>query len=71
MRVILGLLGNSQNRGSSPWDVMAEVLQLIGGLDRWVVYLAVGRRQPLARYAIGEVFRFARKLSRSCGLLEG
>ena len=51
MRVSLGLLGNSQNGGASPWDVVAVVLQVIGGWNSWIMYPAVGRSQPLARRA--------------------
>jgi hypothetical protein len=39
MRVSFSLLTDSQNDGASPWDVVAIVLQVVGAMDRLIVYL--------------------------------
>src|SRR5271157_4174108 len=51
MRVSFSLLTDSQDDGASPWDVVAIVLQVVGTMDRLVMYLAEGgsKRHPLGR----------------------
>ena len=51
MRVSFSLLTDSQDDGASPWDVVAIVLQVVGAMDRLMMYVAEGgsKRHPLGR----------------------
>src|SRR5271165_2168787 len=67
LRVSFSLLTDSQNDGASPWDVVAIVLQVVGAMDRLIMYLAVGgsKVHPPGRSASDEVLVFAPEFSRS------
>ena len=66
MRVSFSLLTDSQDDGASPWDVVAIVLQVVGAMDRLMMYVAEGgsKRHPLGRSAADEVLVFAPEFSR-------
>lgn len=53
MRVSFSLLTDSLNDGASPWDVVAIVLQVVGAMDRLMMYVVVGwsKRHPVGRSA--------------------
>jgi hypothetical protein len=70
MRVSFSLLTDSQDDGASPGDVVAIVLQVVGAMDRLMMYVAEGgsKRHPLGRSAADEVLIFAPEFSRSLGL---
>ena len=67
MRVSFSLPIDSQDDGASPWDVVAIVLQVVGAMDRLMMYVAEGgsKRHPLGRSAADEVLVFAPEFSRS------
>ena len=72
MRVSFRLLTNSQDGGASPWDVVAIVLQVVGAMDRLMMYVAEGgsKRHPLGRSAAHEVLVFAPEFSRSSVMVQ-
>jgi hypothetical protein len=72
MRVSFSLLTDSQHDGASPWHVVAIVLEVVGAMDRLVMYVAEGgsKRHPLGRSAADEVLVFAPEFSRSRNLVQ-
>ena len=62
MRVSFSLLTDSQDDGASPWDVAAIVPQVVGTMDRLMIYVAEGgsKRHPLGRSDFDEVLVFAK-----------
>ena len=67
MGVSSSLLTDSQDDGASPWDVVAIVLQVVGAMDRLIMYVAEGgsKRHPLGLSAAEEILVFAPEFSRS------
>ena len=61
MRVSFSLLTDSQDDGASPWHVVAIVLEVVGAIDRLMLYVAVGgsKLDPFGRSAADEVLVFA------------
>jgi len=70
MRMSSGLLGNSLNRGGSPRDVAAIVLQEISRFGRWIAYPADGRPRPITPRAAIKALRLAWQFSRPYGHME-
>ena len=72
MGVSSSLLTDSQDDGASPWRVVAIVLQVVGAMDRLMMYLAEGgsKRHPLGRSAADEVLVFAPEFSFSSVLVQ-
>ena len=72
MRVRFGLLTDSQDDRASPWDVVAIVLQVVGAMDRLMMYVAEAgsKCHPLGRSAADEVLVFAPEFSRSRVLVQ-
>ena len=72
MRVSFSLLTDSQDDRASPWDVVAIVLQVVGAMNRLMMYLAKGgsKRHPLSRSASDEVLIFAPEFIRSRVLVQ-
>ena len=72
MGVSSSLLTDSPDDGASPWHVVAEVLHVVGAIDRLMMYVAKGgsKRHPLGRSAAHEVLVFAREFSRSSFLVQ-
>jgi len=70
--VSFSLLTHSQDDGASPWDVVPIVLQVVGSMDRLMMYVAEGgsNRHPLGRSAADEVLVFAPEFSRSRVLVQ-
>jgi len=66
------LLTDSQDERTSPWHVVAIVLQVVGAMDRLMMYVVEGgsKRHPLGRSAAHEVRVFAREFSRSSVLVQ-
>ena len=66
------LLTDPQDDGASPWHVVAIVLQVVGAMDRLMMYVVeVGsKRHPLGRSAAHEVLVFAQEFSRSSVLVQ-
>lgn len=64
MRVSFNLLTNSQDDGTSPWDVVAVGLQAVGTMDRLGTYLAEGgsKRHPLHRSEKGAGLFLSKRL---------
>ena len=71
MGVSSSLLTDSQDDGASPWHVVAIVLQVVGAMDRLMMYVTEGgsKRHPLGRSAAEEVLVFAPEFSRSSVLV--
>jgi hypothetical protein len=72
MGVSSSLLTDSQHDGTSPWHVVAKILEVVGAMDRLMRYVAerASKRHPLGRNAAHEVFCFAPKFSRSRVLVQ-
>jgi hypothetical protein len=72
MGVSSSLLTDSQDDGASPWRVVAIVLQVVGVMDRLMMYLAEGgsKRHPLGRSAADEVLVLAPEFSRPSVLVQ-
>ena len=66
------LLTDSQDDGASPWHVVAIVLQVVGAMDRLMMYVAEGgsKRHPLGRSAADEVLVVAPEFSRSSVMVQ-
>lgn len=66
------LFTDLQDGGASPWYVVAIILQVIGAMDRLVMYVAEGgsKRHPLGRRTAHEVLAFAPEFSRSFVLVQ-
>lgn len=72
MGVSSSLLTDSQDDGASPWHVVGIVLQVVGAMDRLMMYVAEGgsKRYPLGRSAAHEVLVFAPEFIRSSVLVQ-
>ena len=72
MRVSFSLLTDSQDDGASPWDVVAIVLQVVGAMDRLMMYVAEGgsKCHPLSGSAADEVLVLVPEFSRSRVLVQ-
>jgi hypothetical protein len=72
MWVSFSLPIDSQDDGASPWDAVAIELQVVGAMDRFMMYVADGgsKRHPLGRSAADEVFVFAPEFRRSSLLVQ-
>lgn len=72
MGVSSSLLTDSQDDGPSPRHVVAIVLQVVGAMDRLMMYVAEGgsKRHPPGRSAAHEVLVFAPEFSRSSVLVQ-
>ena len=66
------LLTDSQDGGASPWNVVCIVVQVVGAMDRLMMYVAEGgcKRHPLGRSAADEVLVLAPEFSRSSVLVQ-
>src|ERR1700690_962790 len=72
MRVSFSLLADSQDGGASPWDVVAIVREVVGTMDRLMMYVGEGgsKRHPLGWSAADELLVFAPEFSRSRVLVQ-
>jgi hypothetical protein len=71
MGVSSSLLTDPHDDGASPWHVVAIVLQVVGAMDRLMMYVTEGgKRHPLGRSAAEEVLVFAPEFSRPSVLIQ-
>jgi hypothetical protein len=72
MGVSSSLLTDSQDDRASPWQVVAIVFQVVGAMDRLMMYVPEGgsKRHPPGGSTTHEAFVFAPEFSRSSILVQ-
>jgi len=72
MGVGSSLLTDSQDDGASPWQVVAIVFQVVGTMDRLMMYVPEGgsKRHPPGWRATHEALVFTPEFSRSSILVQ-